>query len=209
MDPVGQGSFIPKQSLAAASRSSGGMGLFFVLALLIFVMSLVAAGAAFGYERLLNGRITSKDEQLRLDEGAFNSGTIQDLVRIDKRLTQARTLLQKHVSPSAIFAFLSTITLERVQFDSMDYTLQSDGGATIVLTGSGDSFSSIALQSDQFGSSKVLRDVIVSGITVGGSGKVNFSVNATVDPQLISYSKNLQNSQNQPQTAAPVTTPLP
>lgn len=203
MDPVGQGSFIPKQSLAAASRGSGGMGLFFVLALLIFVMSLVAAGAAFGYERLLNGRIADKDQQLRLDEGAFNAGTIQDLVRIDKRLNQARTLLQKHVSPSAIFYFLSTITLERVQFDSMDYTLQTDGSASIVLTGSGDSFSSIALQSDQFGSSKVLRDVIFSGITVGDNGKVNFSVNATVDPQLISYTKNLSNTQNQAQSAAP------
>lgn len=174
------------------------MGLLFLLAILVFVMSLVAAGGVFAYERVLNGKIAEKDGQLRLAEGAFNAGTIQDLLRMDNRLTQARTLLQKHVSPSAIFYFLSTITLERVQFAGLDFTLQPDGSASISMTGTADSFSSVALQSDQFGASKVLRDVIFSGINVVDSGKVNFSVNASVDPQLISYSRNLQ--QAQPQT---------
>lgn len=197
MDPVGQGSFIPKQSLAAASRS-GGIGLFFLLALLMFVMSLIAAGAAFGYQYLLNGNISDKDSSLRKAEGAFNAGTIQDLVRMDSRLTQAKVLLQKHVAPSAILYFLSTITLERVQFLGYEMTLNKEGGASINLNGVADSFSSVALQSDQFGATKVLKDVIVSGISVSENGKVNFSVNATVDPSLILYSRNLQQSQAQP-----------
>src|SRR3989338_9325915 len=113
MDPVGQGSFIPKASLTAASR--GGMGLFFLLALIIFVISLVSAGAAFGYRQILNNTISGKDTDLRRAEGAFDAGTIQDLLRMDSRLKQARGLLQKHVAPSAILYFLSTITLERVQ----------------------------------------------------------------------------------------------
>jgi hypothetical protein len=193
MDPVAQGSFIPKQSLAAAGRG-GGMGLFFLVALLIFVMSILAAGASFAYEQLLNKRIADKDDQLRLAEGAFNPGTIQDLVRMDQRLGQAQTLLGKHVAPSALFYFLSTITLERVQLTALDYSLQQDGTADITLSGSADSFSTVALQSDQFGSSKVLRDVIFSGINVTESGRVNFSVNASADGALISYSKNLQQS---------------
>src|SRR3989344_7170255 len=130
MDPVGQGSFIPKQSLAAASRS-GGIGLFFLLALLMFVMSLIAAGAAFGYQHLLNSNISDKDSSLRKAEGAFNAGTIQDLVRMDSRLTQAKVMLQTHVAPSAILYFLSTITLERVQFLGYEMTLNKEGGASI------------------------------------------------------------------------------
>jgi len=209
MDPVGQGSFIPKQSLTAASRSGGGLGLFFLLAILIFVMSLVAGGGAFAYERFLNGKITEKDGQLQLAEGAFNAGTIQDLVRMDSRLTQAHTLLQKHVSPSAIFYFLSTITLQRVQLGGLDFTLLPDGSATISLSGTGDSFSSVALQSDQFNASKVLRDVIFSNITVDTGSKVNFSVNASLDPQLISYSRNLEQTQSQPAAQETPTVPLP
>ena len=199
MDPAGQGSFIPKASLTAASRG-GGMGILFILSLLIFVMSIVSAGAVFGYQQILSSTITGKDTDLRRAEGAFDAGTIQDLLRMDNRLMQARGLLQKHVAPSAILYFLSTITLERVQLNSFDMTLDKDGGASLNVTGTADSFSSVALQSDQFGSTKVLKDVIVSGVSVNDTGKVSFSVNATVDPSLVLYSGNLTQSQNQPQT---------
>ncbi len=190
MDPVGQGSFIPKQSLTAANRGSG-LGLFFLLALIIFVMSLVSAGAAFGYQKILSNTISDKDLSLTKAEGAFDAGTIQDLLRMDNRLTQARGLLQKHVAPSSILYFLSTITLERVQLNSFDMTLNNDGGASLNLSGVADSFSSVALQSDQFGSTKVLKDVIVSGVSVNETGKVSFSINATIDQSLIVYSNNL------------------
>ncbi len=201
MDPAGQGSFIPKQSLTAASRGSG-VGIFFLLSLLIFVMSLISAGAVFGYQYILNGTIADKDNSLRKAEGAFDAGTIQDLLRLDNRLTQARGLLQKHVAPSAILYFLSTITLERVQLNSFNMTLDNTGGASMSITGIADSFSSVALQSDQFGSTKVLKDVIVSGVSVNDTGKVSFAVNATVDPSLILYSNNLQ-SQTQTQQVQP------
>lgn len=193
MDPVPQGSFIPKQSLAAASRGSG-VGLLFFLALIIFVMSIVAAGAAYGTVRFLNSQIAKKDVQLQRDEGAFNASTIQELVRMDVRIAQARGLVQKHISPSALLYFLSTITLERVQFTSFNFSLNSGGGASLSLNGLADSFSGVALQSDQFSASKVLKDVVFSGIAVDPSGKITFSVSATVEPDLISYSKNIQKS---------------
>jgi len=175
MDPQVQGSFIPKQALTATSRG-GGMGLFLLLALLVFVMSLVAAGGAFGYQQFLNKSLADKDESLRRAEGAFDAGSIQDLVRMDDRIDQAK-----------------------VQFSDFDFDLLSNGGATIALSGSADSFSSVALQSDQLGGSKVLKDVIFSGITVADGGRVNFSVNASVDPQLISYSRNLTQGEAAPQ----------
>jgi hypothetical protein len=193
MDPVPQGSFIPKQSLAAASRGSG-VGLLFFLALIIFVMSIVAAGAAYGTARFLNSQIAKKDVQLQRDEGAFNASTIQELVRMDVRIAQARGLVQKHISPSALLFFLSTITLERVQFTSFNFSLTAGGGAALSLNGVADSFSGVALQSDQFNTSKVLKDVVFSGIAVDETGKITFSVSATVDPDLISYSKNVQQS---------------
>ena len=203
MDPVGQGSFIPKQSLAAAGRG-GGMGLFFLLAIIIFALSIVSAGAAFGYTQILKNTIASKDESLRKAEGAFNPGTIQDLLRLDNRLTQARLLLQKHVAPSALLYFLSTITLERVQLNSFEMGLNNNGSASLTVTGSADSFSSVALQSDQFGATKLLKDVIFSGISVNESGKVGFTVTATIDPSLLLYSNSIAED-----SAAPADTGQP
>lgn len=191
MDPQVQTSFIPKQALANQARG-GGMGLFFLLALLVFAMSLLAAGAAFGYTQVLDNRITSKDKDLREAEGAFDAASIQELLRLDTRMIQTKNLLDSHVSPSAVFGFLSQITLQRVQYNSFDLQIQPDGGASVALGGVADSFQSVALQSDQYSASKVLRDVIISGFGVADSGKVNFTVNATVDPSVLQYRKQLQ-----------------
>jgi hypothetical protein len=194
MDPQVQASFIPKRSLDTSARGSG-TGLFLLIAILLFVASLAAAGGAFLFGQYLNKSLADKKKSLALAQGAYEPGTIQDLARMDQRITQAQSLLDKHVAPSAIFTFLSQQTLEKVSFSSFDYALQSDGSAKITLSGTADSFSTVALQSDQFGASKALRDVVFSGITVGAGGSVTFSVSATVDASLILYKSTLQNTQ--------------
>lgn len=199
MDPQVQGSFIPKQALTATASRNAGPGLFLLVALLVFLASLFAAGGVFAYQQLLDRSLAQKDNQLKTAEGAFDALAIQDLVRMDKRLIEAEALLQKHNAVSALLLFLGTITLERVQFTSMEFELQPDGSATLSLGGVADSFSGVALQSDQFGASKVLRDVIFSDIIVTDTGRVSFSVNATVEPELILYSRNLSQTQTQPQ----------
>lgn len=190
MDPQVPTSFIPKQSMQQAQRG-GGVGLLFFVAIFLFIASLVAAGAAFGFEQILNKQIADGDASLRRAEGAFDAASIQDLLRLDSRIIEAKKLLEAHISPSGVFSFLSGITLERVQYNSFALKVQPDGSASISLTGVADSFSSVALQSDQFSASKVLKDVIFSGITIADNGKVSFSVNATVEPSVLQYSNNL------------------
>jgi hypothetical protein len=204
MDPQVSTSFIPKEALTAQKRRQGGMGLVGLIALFIFILSIVAAGAAFGYKQLLAQQIAGKQNELKVQQGAFDPATIQDLLRLDSRIEQAKVLLQKHVAPSAIFDFLSQNTLVNVQFTSFDYSLNADGSATVQLDGLADSFSTVALQSDELGKQKALKDVIFSGITIDTTGHVSFVVHATVDPSLISYSNFLAASPATP-VAAPQT----
>ena len=185
MDPQVQGSFIPKAPLNAP-RSAGGSFLL-LISLFIFVLSILAAGAAFGYERYLNASIASKDETLRRAEGAFDSGVIRDLVRLDARLVQGGELVRGHIAPSALFDFLERETLERVQFTAFDYARNPDGSASLSLDGVAADFSTLALQSDRFGGGKALRDVIFSAITVAEGGRIEFTVSASVDPALLRY----------------------
>jgi len=218
MDPQVSTSFIPKKPLVEGRRG-GAFGLIFLLALLIFIGSVVAAGAAFLYGTYLTNSITAKARSLETAQGAFESaGAIENLIRLDSRINEARGLLQSHVAPSAIFFFLSAQTLERVRFTSFAYQLKGDGSATIELQGATDDFQTIALQSDQFGASKVLRNIIFSEITVEAEGGVSFSLSATVDPALLLYSKNLTQSANiilppapevesAPATSTPTSTP--
>lgn len=195
MDPQVQASFIPKKSLEMGATSRGeGFGLVFLIALLIFVASLVAAGAAFGYTQYLQKSIADKGKSLALDEGAYDPGAIQDLVKLDDRLSQAKILLANHVAVTGIFAFLATQTLPNVSFTTFDYSLGDNGSANISLTGVADSFSTVALQSDQFGGNKLLTDVVFSGITADAQGHIAFSVSATLDKSVLSYSATLGQS---------------
>ncbi len=203
MDPVSQ-SFIPKRPIEA--ERGGSVGLFFLIALLLFVISVVAAGAVFVYTGYLSTSIDNKKTSLVRSEDAYDLPSIQALVRIDSRLTQAKLLLAKHVAPSSIFDLLSQLTLAKVQLTSFSYALSANG-AQITVGGVGDSFSTVALQSDQFGTSRQLHDVVFSGVSVNQDG-VPFTVTANVDSSLIAYAKNLQSApalQNPgPQTQAPV-----
>ncbi len=160
-----------------------------LLSLLIFIASLVAAGAAFGYSRYISISLESKKSSLAKYQQAYDLPTIQALVRFDSRITEARAIIANHISPSAIFYFLSQQTLENVQFTNFDYSLGSDGLVKVTMSGVAESFSTIALQSDQLAASKMLKDIVFSNITIGEKGKVGFSVSATVDRSLILFSR--------------------
>lgn len=193
MDPQVQASFIPKKPLDTSVRTRGvGVGLFFLLSLVLFIASLVSAGAAFAYTQYLHTAVVSKSESLERAEGAYDPGVIQDLIRMDARINSADKLLNKHVSASTLFAFISTQTLEQVAWSSFEYSLQTDGSATISMSGLADTFSSVALQSDQLGGNKLLKDVIFSGIGASTGGGISFGVKATVDPSVLLYTNSLK-----------------
>ena len=194
MDSQVSPSFIPKKPLnTPATRKGGGaMGMFiFLISALIFVASLVSAGGAFVYRGFLKSSLAQKQDTLQKAEAAFDPSAIQDLVRLDSRINNAEALLQKHVSTLAIFNLLATQTLQNVQFTNFTYELQSNKSANVTLSGVADGFSTVALQSDQLGASKIFKDVVFSGIVVNPTGKVAFSVKASVDAPLLNYAKSL------------------
>ena len=216
MNPQTQPSFIPKKPLVGVGSQSGSLAfgsLFFLLSVLIFVASLVSAGAVFAYKGYLTGAIANKTESLGKAQAAFDPGAIQDLLRMDSRLSNAKILLKKHVAPSGLFAFLSAQTLQRVSFNSFSYAVGDDGSVTVALSGQADGFATLALQSDQFNTNKLLKDAIFSSIAVVQGGQVTFNVKATVDPSLVSYENSIMSTsisasatpaQNTPVPAAPL-----
>ena len=194
MDPSVSSSFIPKKPLTGERGHAGAYGFILLISILVFIASGVAAGGAFVYGRILEGSLESKKKSLEAAKGAYDPGVIEDLIRLDARINQGRALLGTHVAPSSIFALLSEQTLEDVRFGSFEYTIKEDASAFVSLKGEAKDFSTVALQSDQFGGSKMLRDVIFSDITIGPEGGVGFSVSATIEPANLLYSKYLGSS---------------
>lgn len=192
MDPQVSGSFIPKKPLAQGGGPRSTMGIVVLASLLIFIASLLAGGATFAYTQFLKSSIAFKKDSLAKAQNAYDPGIIEDLIRLDSRIAESKRILGTHVAPSAVFAFLSLQTLEKVQFESFDLAVGSlEGGTTLTLKGEADSFSTIALQSDQFGASKVLKDVVFSDLVIAEGGSITFTVTAKVDDEFLLYSKSL------------------
>ncbi|MDE2213047.1 MAG: hypothetical protein KGJ34_00730 [Patescibacteria group bacterium] len=189
MDPQAQASFIPKKPLvASAMRPAPHAGLLWFISILIFFASLIAAGGAFAYEQYLAGAIQSESTSLQEAQAAYDPTVIGDIIRLDSRINAAETLLANHLAPSSIFTFLENNTLQNVSFTGFEYDINPDGSATLTLSGEALDFSSVALQSDTFGQSQALKDVLFSDINVDpGTGHIVFKVSATVDPSLILY----------------------
>jgi len=198
MDPQVSNSFIPKKPLTGERTRGSAFGFIILVAILVFIASGAAAGGVFLYGRILQGSLESKKTSLNKSQEAYDPGVIEDLVRLDSRMIQARSLLDKHIAPSSIFTFLSENTLEDVRFLDFQYALAEGGAVTIELKGEAKDFSTVALQSDRLGSSKMLREIVFSDIAIGAEGGVGFSVSATIDLPDIIYSKHLNQTVSVP-----------
>lgn len=194
MDPVVRTSFIPKKAAVQAAptqTSGGGAGIFFFLSLIIFLASVLLAGGAFAYEQYLKQSIAAKSDSLIRARAAFEPATIQDLMRLDKRLREASRIIDRHTAPSVIFDLLSKTTLASVAFDKFELTTGIDGKGVLGLHGLTRTFSEVALQSDAMGAERNFKNVLFSGFAVAKTGGVEFNVTATIDPAVMSYRANI------------------
>jgi hypothetical protein len=55
------------------------------------------------------------------------------------------------------------------------------------MSGLARSFSSVALQSDEFGKNRFIQQPVFSGFSLDDRGDVEFNVTALIDPSVVSY----------------------
>ncbi len=158
-----------------------------LIAWVIFIVVLLAAGASFFYQSYLSGAIASDQQSLNLTQGEFDTATINQIIRLDSRLNTAGTLLSGHSATSNVFAELQNITLQTVRFSNFNFSSGNQNILTLTMNGEANSFSDVALQSAAFNKTPYFKNLVVTGLTVEQSGLVSFNMTMTVDPSLIVY----------------------
>lgn len=181
--------FIPKREDAPRRRRGGGGSMLTVIGVIILLCTALVAGGFFMYARVIDASIENKKESLERSQDKFEPGLIELLSELDMRLENADDLLTEHIAPSHVFRFIEGITLRSVQFTSFSFAEDEiTGGVAITLSGVGQSYASVALQSDEFDESDVFSDTVFSGINLDEStGNVQFSVQTTIDQGVLSY----------------------
>lgn len=199
METKFQTSFIPKTTLEPAqTHAKKPIGLFAFLATIVFFISTVVAGGAFGWHKFLENKKAEKKHNLEENIKKFEPDTIAAYVRLDNRINAAKELLARHVAVSYIFDFLQDQTLQSTGFTDFKYSVGPDGGANLSMNGIAKSYNAVAYQATVFGKERALRGPIFSNLDVDTVGNIVFNFTTGVDPGFIAYTRKAQ--------AEPVTT---
>jgi hypothetical protein len=196
-----QTSFIPKKPAASAiggvsaPKHKHGASIFMTISTVLFILSLVGAGAVYAWKQYLSSAQDSYKQTLSTREQQFNIDLIEQLKGENVKIDMAKQLIQNHLALSQIFDIIGRLTIENVRFMSMDVTAPTTGsdGVKVSLQGYGTSLSAVAFQSDvlnqldQYGLRKVVKNPILSNPSIGASNTVSFGFSATIDPASLSY----------------------
>ncbi len=194
MDKDFQTSFIPKRpaandSFAAASGSNKkGSGIFMLIAVVVFVASILAAGGVFAYKSYLESSIEETQASLDRARDIFEPETIASLQILDKRIDAAETILSRHVAVSPIFDLLGTITYPNVQYTQFTYvTNESTGEILVEMNGRASGFDWVGLQADQFDKNPHIKNPIFSNLVQDQFARITFDLTFSLDKSFVTY----------------------
>lgn len=204
-----QTSFIPRRPIPNAPGSLApqvpkkhrdGTSVFMMIAIVIFVCSLLSIGVVYGWKQYLLGAQVQLEKDLALRQREFNLDQISLIKAQSTKITLAKNLLTNHLATSKIFSVISQLTSESVRFLSLDLTVPVGTAAPFQMTllGYGRDFPSVAFQSDvlnqleKYGLRSIIRNAIVFDPNLNRNGTVSFGFTAEIDPTTFAYTKNLR-----------------
>ena len=190
MDKEFQTSFIPKKTVIEKPKkihNSGG-GVVNLIAFVVFIASILSAGGAYFYRSSVQADIKQHKIDLQRAKNAFEPSLITELQILDKRLTAATGILDKHIAVSPIFVLLQDITLPTVRYSDFTYEIEEKTNlVNVEIKGEAKGYSHIALQADLFGKNKFIKNPIFSEFVLDQTGNVDFNLSFSVDKSLVSF----------------------
>lgn len=194
-------SFIPHNTISTSinlqtnkkgSAAKIGQRIFSIFAMFVFFGSLVVVGLIYLWGLKLEKDIINQVAIMDEARKNFDEKFIQAASRLNTRITEAEKILENHMSPSSVYSLLEDYTLHATSFSKFSFTDNQDGSTTVSGQGDAIGYESIVLQSDYFGKSGYLRNVIFTNLRPDDKNKIiSFSFKATLDPKLVFYRNSL------------------
>lgn len=178
-------SFVPKQALDVSRKKQGGDNLFLLIALVILGVSVVTAGAVFGYLKYLESAVTLKNAALVEARTSINEERVEEYLRLKERFESGKDMIANHTTISRFFSLLEDSTLQNVRFDDLKLEVAEDRTARIELSGVARNFNTLAAQSNAIAAEKQFKRSIFSGIDLNTNGTVGFTLTAELEPSVV------------------------
>jgi hypothetical protein len=200
--------FIPKKTFVpVVPPKKRPIGLVLLLSLIIFFASVGYYAFQYVYNLSLQRQIDSLKASIGIQQSKFEAATLQKLTKTDGKISAVKEILSKHTSLVPLFNLLDTYTLQSVRFRGFSFSVDPTAGPEIHITGDAAGYASIALQSDSFNTSGKLKNIVFSDLNLDQNGRVLFTLNASVDPTLLSVAP-VANTSNASSTGGSTAAPL-
>lgn len=178
-------------------KHGGGASVFMFISVIIFILSLAGAGFTFFWKDVLVKQQASYQVELEKAEKRFDIALIEKLKKVNTKIDLANQLLKKHIAVSEVFDIMNSLTTEGIRFDNFEFTspIATGDSARITVKGTGNSFSSIAWQSDvlgqsiKYGKNKVVKNPVLGDLVLDDKGNVGFTLTAGFETGDIYYEK--------------------
>jgi hypothetical protein len=201
MDPKFQTSFIPKSPVISqqkqASVSMPAIDIFSTVSTVVFFLTLILLGGAFGYEFYLKNQIELvKAEVVKANE-SYQLQDAKNIIAANSRLMSIKRLVDRHIAMSEMFSLLQTLTLKKVAFSNFSY--KSIGGENeITMDTEAQTYNALAQQLAAFSENSYIKKPRFTDFALSENGNIKTKFTAVIDPSLVSYKKAVEAlSQNQ------------
>lgn len=198
MNPEIPTSFIPKRPVTSEISSqkprNHTIGLLSLLTIIIVVSTGVSFVGVYLYEKSLASQKAKLELSINSAKDGIGSEFVSDMKRLTARIGGVKTLLQNHIVVSPIFSALEATTLRSIQYKTFTYEFKLDPSnnkgqvVAVSIDGVAKSYSTIALQSDAFAQSSLIKNPVFSNLTVDDKNStVGFRLAFDVDPADLSF----------------------
>jgi hypothetical protein len=203
MEPIVSTSFIPKRPVSAEPSSgthpSVAVGLLSFITIIVIIATGVAFAGVYFYQQRLDAQKVQLQSSLTQAQNGLGTSFVSDMKRLSLRISGVKTLIQNHVVVSPIFGALQATTLQSVQYKNFTYNFTTDTGVNsklvqVTITGVAKNYATLALQSDAYGRSPIIRNPVFSDLTVEDkTQRISFKLLFTVNPADLSYTTFISN----------------
>ncbi|MHB1316852.1 MAG: hypothetical protein ACYCZW_03280 [Minisyncoccota bacterium] len=196
MEPKFQTSFIPRTPISTSNASASKVGseinIVSTIANSIFVLSLLASGAVFGYTKYIQSQVSKYQIKIVEAKSLFESEDNDKILVASNQIKTIKSLLQSHVVVSPLFYLLEKQVLPTVKLMSFGFTKNANGVATVIIDGEGQSYVALAQQFKIFSNDPYFKNIKFTDLGLTDSGTVKVKISADIDKEVLMYGKKLQ-----------------
>ena len=154
----------------------------------LFIFSLIAVlfvlGAYLYLEmsnRRLSGKIEETREALSRIPNPEQKAMEEELLLHEAKINSFSSLLSEHRKTLNIFDFLQSVSHPKVWFSDFKFDSEKN---TISVSGKADSFIAVGQQIIILKGQEFLKDIILSKLSMGEKGGVDFDIQLTLNPRI-------------------------